>query len=124
MSKGFADFLNLLNREGVRYVVTGRMALLSLIPYRTTRDLDVLIEPTLENARRVRAAVRSWSGAEPRFTEKDFISGDILSFGGLLPVDVHSKVSGVDWGRYGSGVWKANFWASPLNSPHWAISSR
>lgn len=113
MSKGFADFLNLLNREGVRYVVIGGMAVLSLIPYRTTRDLDVLIEPTLENARKVRAAIRSWSGAEPRFTEEDFISGDILSFGGLLRVEVHSEVSGVDWGQ----VWERRVEGELLGVP-------
>jgi hypothetical protein len=33
------------------------MAVLAHIPYRTSRDLDVLIEPTLENARKARRAV-------------------------------------------------------------------
>jgi len=46
MTKDFADFLTALNSEGVAYVVIGGMAVLSYIPYRTTRDLDVLIEPT------------------------------------------------------------------------------
>jgi len=58
MTRDFADFLAALNREGVSYVVIRGMAVLSHIPYRTTRDIDVLIEPTLANARRVRDAVR------------------------------------------------------------------
>ena len=47
MTQDFADFLGALNREGAAYVVIGGMAVLALIPYRTTRDLDVLIEPTV-----------------------------------------------------------------------------
>ena len=101
MSKDFADFLDSLNNEGVVYVVIGGMAVLRLVPYRTTRDIDVLIEPTLENAVRARRAVIRWGGQEPDFSVEDFISGDILSFGGLLRVEIHSRVPGADW----DGVW-------------------
>ncbi|MHC4135161.1 MAG: hypothetical protein ACYS0K_09270 [Planctomycetota bacterium] len=97
MTQDFADFLGALNREGAAYVVIGGMAVLALIPYRTTRDLDVLIEPTPKNAAKVREAVRQWGGFEPEFAVEDFLSGDILSFGGLLRVEVHSAVPGVTW---------------------------
>ena len=50
MTADFADFLASLNSEGVVYVVIGGIAVLNYIPYHTTRDLDVLIEPTIENA--------------------------------------------------------------------------
>ena len=83
MTKDFADFLDSLNSEGVAYVVIGGMAVLSHVPYRTTRDLDVLIEPTLDNAHRAREAIGRWGGFEPDFSAEEFISGDILSFGGL-----------------------------------------
>jgi hypothetical protein len=101
MTRDFADFLAALNSEGASYVVIGGIAVLSHVPYRTTRDIDVLIEPTLENARRVRDAVRRWGGFEPEFAPEDFISGDILSFGGLLRVEVHAAVPGATW----EGVW-------------------
>jgi hypothetical protein len=97
MTKDFADFLDALNSEGAAYVVIGGMAVMFHIPYRTTRDIDVLIEPTLENARRVRRAVQRWGGFEPEFAEAEFIAGDILSFGGLLRVEIHSRVPGVTW---------------------------
>lgn len=97
MTKDFADFLAALNKEGVDYVVIGGMAVLSHVPYRTTRDIDVLIAPTLENAARAREAVSRWGGFEPEFSVEDFISGDILSFGGLLRVEIHSRVPGVEW---------------------------
>lgn len=99
MTQDFADFLDALNSEGAAYVVIGGMAVMFHVPYRTTRDIDVLIEPTLENAAKVRAAVARWGGFEPRFTAEEFISGDILSFGGLLRVEVHSRVPGASWGK-------------------------
>lgn len=101
MTRDFADFLAALNSEGASYVVIGGMAVLLYVPYRTTRDIDVLIEPALENARRVRDAVRRWGGFEPDYAPEDFISGDILSFGGLLRVEVHAAVPGATW----EGVW-------------------
>lgn len=48
MVKDFAEFLDALNKNGASYVVIGGMAVLAHIPYRTTRDIDVMIEPTLD----------------------------------------------------------------------------
>jgi hypothetical protein len=98
----FADFLDALNKEDVAYVVIGGIAVLSYIPYRTTRDLDVLIEPTLENGKRARRALERWGGFEPAFAAEDFVAGDILSFGGLLRVEIHSLVPGPSWEQ----IWK------------------
>jgi len=97
VAKDFADFLESLNREGVAYVVIGGIAVLAHIPYRTTRDLDVLIEPTLENGENARRAVAAWGSFDPEYAAADFICGDILSFGGLLRVEIHSRVPGVTW---------------------------
>jgi len=83
------------------------------LPYRTTRDLDVLIEPTLDNARRARRAVERWGGFEPDFTAEDFISGDILSFGGLLRVEFHADVPGVEWPE----VWRRRVAGEFLGAP-------
>lgn len=109
MTADFADFLAALNSEGVDYVVIGGIAVLSYIPYRTTRDLDVLIEPSLENAIRARRAISRWGGFEPAFAAEEFIAGDILSFGGLLRVDVHSRVPGTSWDQLRLGRVEGEF---------------
>lgn len=113
MTKDFADFLESLNREGAVYVVIGGIAVLAHIPYRTTRDIDVLIEPTKENADRVRRAVASWGSFEPGYPTEDFIAGDILSFGGLMRVDVHSRVPGVEWAEVWDGSVESEFRGVP-----------
>ncbi len=46
-----------LNRHGARYVVFGATALQLWGSARATRDIDILIEPTVQNARRVLAAL-------------------------------------------------------------------
>lgn len=109
VTKDFADFLESLNREGVAYVVIGGMAVLAHVPYRTTRDLDVLIEPTIENAQRARRAVAAWGAFDPEYRAEDFISGDILSFGGLLRVEIHSRVPGVEWSEVWNGSIESMF---------------
>jgi hypothetical protein len=113
VTKDFADFLECLNREGVAYVVIGGIAVLAHIPYRTTRDLAVLIQPTLENAERARRAVAAWGSFEPEFTAAEFISGDILSFGGLQAVEIHSRVPGAEW----DDVWNGRVESELLGVP-------
>ncbi len=74
MVKDFAAFLDALNSEDADYAVIGGFAVISYIPYRTTRDIDVLIEPSLENAAKVRRAVETWGEFEPDFAVEDFIA--------------------------------------------------
>lgn len=113
MTKDFADFLAWLNREGAAYVIIGGMAVLSKIPYRTTRDLDVLIEPNVANAKKVREAVSRWGDFDPQYAPEAFIQGDILSFGGLLRVEIHSRVPGVEWNEVWAGRVEGEFLGVP-----------
>lgn len=48
---------SLLNAQGVRYVVVGAFALAYHGYIRATKDVDILIEPTLENATRALRAL-------------------------------------------------------------------
>ena len=48
----------LLNDAGVRYVIVGGFALALHGAVRATKDVDVLIDPTLDNARRALEALR------------------------------------------------------------------
>ena len=47
-----------LNREGAHYVLVGAVAMQLWGTTRATRDIDILIEPTVENAERVLRALR------------------------------------------------------------------
>lgn len=60
----YKEFLRCLNAHRVRYVVVGAHALALLGAPRFTRDLDVLVEPSEENAQKVSAALRDFGFAE------------------------------------------------------------
>ena len=115
MEPDFVGLLESFKREGVAYVVIGGIAVLAHIPYRTTRDLDVLIEPTLENGEKARRAVATWGSFEPEYAPADFIAGDILSFGGLLRVEIHSRVPGVEWEDVWNGRVESEFLGVPTS---------
>lgn len=55
----------------------------------------------------------AWGSFEPEYTPAEFIAGDILSFGGLLQVEIHSCVPGVKW----EDVWKGRVESTFLGVP-------
>lgn len=48
-----------------------------------------------------------------RLHSEEFISGDILSFGGLLRVEIHSRVPGVEWADVWNGRVESEFLGIP-----------
>lgn len=61
-------FLKLLNARRARYLIVGAHAVAAHGRPRLTADLDIWVEPSLENAKRVVAALESFgfSGLAPR----------------------------------------------------------
>ncbi|HXQ24166.1 MAG TPA: hypothetical protein VN812_20965 [Candidatus Acidoferrales bacterium] len=55
--RDYEEFIAALNAHGVRYLVVGAHAVAFHARPRATKDLDVLIEPTVANARKVQASV-------------------------------------------------------------------
>src|SRR3990172_7360110 len=60
--RDYEEFIAALNAHGVRYLVVGAHAVAYHARPRATKDLDVLIEPTAANARKVPAALRDFFG--------------------------------------------------------------
>lgn len=55
--KDYEEFLELLNKHDVRYCIIGAFALAFHARPRYTKDIDVFIEATIENARRLLVAL-------------------------------------------------------------------
>jgi hypothetical protein len=53
----FEDFLELLDRHGVRYLIIGGLAFIYHAKPRFTKDIDVWLDPDLENLARANAAL-------------------------------------------------------------------
>lgn len=63
------EILRALEREGVRYVLVGSMAMAAQGLVRATRDVDLFVAPDPENVARLRAALRSVFGDDPHLDE-------------------------------------------------------
>ncbi len=77
----FLDFLQALNREGARYLLIGGYAVAFHGYPRATKDLDLWIEASPENATRVLAAIRDFFGETLGLEEGDFLSPGVIQLG-------------------------------------------
>src|SRR3989339_33781 len=60
----FRDFIILLNKHNVDYCITGGYAFSFHAEPRTTRDIDFYIAHTMENSKRVAAALKEFAGSD------------------------------------------------------------
>ncbi len=101
LNEDFLDLLRALLDAQVAFVVVGAHALAAHGLPRATGDLDVLVEPTAENARRVVAALTAFGAplASHGVSEQDFATeGNVYQIG-LPPrrIDVLTSISGVSF---------------------------
>ena len=86
----FEELLAELNAKRVRYLIGGAHALALHARPRASKDLDIYIDPTLANAKRVVAALRSFFGGKaPRYVDVDtLLAPDTIVQLGVAPVRV------------------------------------
>lgn len=100
LNPNFRDLLQLLNAEGVRYLVVGGYAVNFHGHHRNTKDLDVWIAVDLQNAERVSRALQRFGFSASSVPPSNFLQkGKIFVFGREpLRVDILTDPSGVDFG--------------------------
>lgn len=94
----FEEFIAALNDHGVRYLIAGAHAVAFHAQPRATKDLDVLIDPEAENAKRALQAVRAFfGGADPGYTLQDFTDPQWVIQLGVAPVriDLLTSLAGI-----------------------------
>ena len=94
----FSEFLSCLRTHRVRFIVVGAHALAVLGRPRATQDIDILVEPTPANARRLARALSEFGFAEyAKEAEAHFSKVDRMATLGREPIriDVLSSISGV-----------------------------
>jgi hypothetical protein len=90
VSRDFEELLESFNAAGVRYLIGGAHALALHARPRATKDLDVFVDPTRTNARRVIAGLSSFfDGSAPSYvTEEALLDPDLIVQLGVAPVRV------------------------------------
>lgn len=87
-----------LNKRGVEFMVIGGYAVIYHGHMRTTKDLDIFIRRTEENARRTLAALADVGLAWPDLTVQTFLEGKGALLGEEpMRVDIISELSGVEF---------------------------
>jgi predicted nucleotidyltransferase len=87
-----------LNAESARYVLVGATAMQLWGTTRATRDIDLLIEPTVENARRVLRALASLGfGLAAEHLAEDVATRAVTVIGDVPNVDILTRAWNVRW---------------------------
>lgn len=112
VEKDFREFIALLNRHDVRYLIIGGFAYSFYAEPRYTKDIDILIEQSVGNSKKILKALKDFGFTDVDLTEKDFMeSGQVIQLG-VAPVriDILTSIKGMDFlsfwdnrvvGRYG-----------------------
>lgn len=113
LAPDFDEFCALLIAERVEFVVIGAYALAFHGAPRFTGDLDLLVQPSLDNGHRLLTAIERFGFPAAPLTPADIVAGRKVIEMGVPPVQLHimSAIDGVTWdevwnsrepGRFGS----------------------
>jgi predicted nucleotidyltransferase len=96
-SQDFKEFVELLNNHNVEYLIVGGYAVGIHGHPRYTGDLDIWLNPTLENAEKVLVCVGKFGFGSFNLTISDFIKpGNIVQLGyPPLRIDLLTEIDGV-----------------------------
>ena len=99
LNKDFKEFLELLNKHHVDYMVVGGFALAFHGAPRYTGDIDIWIRSNRQNADSLIKALNDFGFNLPNLKAEDFCEPDQIVQLGLPPVriDILTSISGVSW---------------------------
>ena len=99
MNQDFRDFTALLNTHEVEYLIVGGYAVAFHGYPRYTKDLDIWINPSQQNAERIVKALKDFGFESLHFQTEDFmIPGQIIQLGyPPLRIDIVTSVDGLEF---------------------------
>lgn len=102
-SGDFRELLSLFNAEKVRYLIVGGFALAHYGRPRYTKDLDIWVDRSEENARRVFRALTKFGAPLENLSYRDFSEPEVVFQVGVEPlrIDLLTDITGVQF----EGAW-------------------
>lgn len=113
VEKDYEEFFGLLNRNKVRYCIAGAFAVAFYAKPRYTKDIDILIEPTATNARRILKVLEEFGFGELSLSQQDLTTeGNVIQLGfEPIRIDLLTKLEGFQftdiWNNRTSGTYGA-----------------
>jgi len=113
VEKDYEEFLSLLNKHNVKYCIIGAFAVAFYAKPRYTKDIDILVESSKENAQRILKVLEEFGFGELVISIEDLTcDGNILQLGyEPLRIDLLNRLEGFQFqdiwqnivkGEYGS----------------------
>jgi hypothetical protein len=98
-NQDFKDLFALFNEENVEYLVVGAHAVIYYSEPRYTKDLDIWINPSHENALKAMAALTKFGAPLADVSEKDFTDPKMIFQIGIAPnrIDILMGIAGVEF---------------------------
>jgi len=97
LQKDLREFIELLNALDVRFVIVGAFAVAYHGYFRYTSDIDLFIDRSEENAKRIQSALKQFGFGDLSLTKQDFTQEDQVIQLGVAPnrLDLMTFLSGV-----------------------------
>ena len=96
MSPDFKEILSIFNAHGVKYLVVGAYAVMKYSEPRYTKDLDIWVEASSENASHVYAALAEFGAPLDDLTKDDFATDGFFQMGQPpVRIDIMMSIDGV-----------------------------
>jgi len=105
VQQDFRDLLALFNAHHVEYIIVGAHALAYHGAPRYTGDMDILVRPHPENAKRIMEALDEFGFGSLGLVAQDFTAPDRVTQLGVAPVriDIVTSITGVSWEEAAAG---------------------
>lgn len=99
MNSDLIELLQLLNDRKVRYLIIGGQAVILHAEPRYTKDVDLWVEPTERNAKRLFAALQEFGAPSSSITEEDLATPGTVFIFGLEPNRIYilTRVKGASF---------------------------
>ncbi len=96
MHQDYLELLQSLNANKVRYLVIGGYAVIRYTEPRYTKDLDLWVEASTVNAKRLMKTLRDFGAPVDNLTEEELAKPGLIYVFGIPPVrvDILNKVKG------------------------------
>ena len=110
MTQDFKELLRTFNEHEVRYLIVGGYAVMKYTEPRFTKDLDIWVEASPENSKRVFEALRAFGAPLEGLTEEHFAEAGFYQMGRPpVRVDILMEIEGVDFRTAWNNKMEANF---------------
>jgi len=102
--KDYEEFLALLNKHKVRYCVIGAFALAFHAHPRYTKDMDILVEASTDNAKKIMNVLNEFGFGSLNLNIEDLVAeGNIIQLGyEPVRIDIMTSIKGLDFNK----VWR------------------